>query len=1005
MPMHLPFTPNHVQLISACYPPNAALLTAGPDYRPNSQELSRMTYYASNRPGKINKLASELEKRVRLDSRKAKAGNIRARSSLLITLATIKALATECRRDLPLLTASLLASVNLALTTLSNDLEVAARAGSVFTAWTTYTDGHLIGVDQSITQDYMSCLQAFTTLGRFGSQDQEVMNRTRLIGLAALTGVVTSEALYHSTQQLKAQVSIFMVALIAPLLLVEVSALDHEVSEVKTQPNSPYLSDFRNRPTMERRATSIHLHVTGQTGPSHRDVANAAMRALSALFEHSNGSQAGVSIQAAIDSLSEIDAWDKPEHCRWFAVRAAEWTQYQYRYGIPTRLVECLVQDQDAPQTTGRHSTLAAMITAVFTSPIPLVNLSTSDIISSLISVILRRVAKDPDDALLPALVETIASLGTHVYYTDQIQDLAGELISRLIVVETNGVLVNGKSDLGRVRAQAVRCLLAGLHSLIHAAEMHDIAKEDGDDGKTVHRAALAESGVTINVEAEGRTPRPDGHVRPSRRSNVSPEVWQDTLSLLCDADYSVRADYSSTLVSYLEREILKLWDCTDVDGVKRIRAIAEGPTRQASINHSVIFGDSTTRLLNALHAHLYVLATSTNLGVATRSHTPSSQRSVNGDTTTDDAKSQGDDTEENAPSRRSIGIPRSRKMSVMQRLLRNIPSKLSSFANVSATLSDYGNMLAILKAVQMNLPIRGLVTGVPMLLALDSALQGETSTDTASVQRVQAIRDVLAQTWLAIGKVWECPGVVEIAQNVRALSSPWVAMWLIFVQAIPENFSSRLPTLPEPSPGTFHTPQEPSAFAFAAAAADDSVRALDCEGLLLALVSCETVQEATSLDRQSLLRKLTASWSAESAFKDETQPPSASPPSSDGLSPLVKVLPALMPLENLSRASLARSTRGVGITDLREALEGRSSLSNTNLRETAPSLSTLEHASTAHGEMHKLAPVRSRASQQRSRFAGPGEVKDVLNKLGIGKVNTGGMLKPSFTSKKAETR
>lgn len=39
-----------------------------------------MTYYASNRPGKISKLASELEKRVRLDVRKAKAGNVRARA-------------------------------------------------------------------------------------------------------------------------------------------------------------------------------------------------------------------------------------------------------------------------------------------------------------------------------------------------------------------------------------------------------------------------------------------------------------------------------------------------------------------------------------------------------------------------------------------------------------------------------------------------------------------------------------------------------------------------------------------------------------------------------------------------------------------------------------------------------------------------------------------------------------------------------------------------------------
>lgn len=945
-----------------------------------------MTYYASNRPGKINKLASELEKRVRLDSRKAKAGNIRARSSLLITLAIIKALATECRRDLPLLTASLLASVNITLATLSNDLEVAARAGSVFTAWTTYTDGHLIGVDQSITQDYMSCLQAFTALGRFASQDQEVMNRTRLVGLAALTAVVTSEALYHSTQQLKAQVSVFMVALVAPLLLVEVLALDQEVSDVKTQPNSPYLTDFRSRPTMERRATSIHLHVTGESGPSYRDVANAAMRALSALFEHSNGSQAGVSTQAAIDSFNEIEAWDKPEHCRWFAMRAAEWTQYQYRYAIPTRLVECLVQDQDAPQTTGRHRTLAAMITAVFTSPIPLVNLSTSDIISSLISVILRRVAKDPDDALLPAMVECIASLGTHVYYADQIQDLAGELISRLVAVETNGVVVNGKSELGRDRTQAVRCLLAGLLSLIHAAEVHDAAKEDADDGKTVHKAALAESALTVHVEAEGKSARADGHGRPSRRSNVSPEVWQDTLSMLCDGDYAVRADYSCTLVSYLEREIPKLWDYTDVDGVKRIRPLAEGPTQQASINYSVLFGDSTTRFLNALHAHLYVLATATSLGVATASHTPSSQRSVNGDTTTDDAKSQAEDTEENAPSRRSVALPRSRKMSVMQRLLRNVPSKLSSFANVAATLSDYAHMLAVLRAVQTNLPIRGLLTGVPMLLALDGALQNETSTDPASLQRVQAIREVLAQTWLAIGTVWDCAGVTEIAQ-----------------QAIPENYTSILPDLPELSPGAFHAPRQP--IPVTDAAADSAVRALDTEGLLLALVSSETVQEATSLDRQGLLRKFTVSWSAESAFRDDGQPAAANLHGADGLSPLMKVPQAFMPLENLSRASLARSTRGVGVTDLREALEGRSSLSNTNLRETAPSLSTLEHTSTAHGDMHKLAPVRSRTSQQRNRFAGPGEVKDVLNKLGIGKANTGSMLKPSFTSKKAETR
>ena len=80
--MHI-LTPNHVQLISACYPPSSALLTAGPDYSPNSQELSRLTYYAANRPGKISKLGNELEKRVKAESRKAAAGNTRARAYVI----------------------------------------------------------------------------------------------------------------------------------------------------------------------------------------------------------------------------------------------------------------------------------------------------------------------------------------------------------------------------------------------------------------------------------------------------------------------------------------------------------------------------------------------------------------------------------------------------------------------------------------------------------------------------------------------------------------------------------------------------------------------------------------------------------------------------------------------------------------------------------------------------------------------------------------------------------
>lgn len=118
---------------------------------------------------------------------------------------------------------------------------------------------------------------------------------------------------------------------------------------------------------------------------------------------------------------------------------------------------------------------------------------------------------------------------------------------------------------------------------------------------------------------------------------------------------------------------------------------------------------------------------------------------------------------------------------------------------------------------------------------------------------------------------------------------------------------------------------------------------------------------------------------------------------SGDGLSPLIKVAPALMHAENLSMQSLARSGRGVGVTDLREALEGRSSMSNPNLAGRVPSISTLDHTSSVYpgaDQFAKLAPQRSRPQRTKPR---PGEVREVLNKLGIGKQNGLGNVKSSF--------
>jgi hypothetical protein len=57
--------------------------------------------------------------------------DLSSRSSLLVTLAIYKALATECRRDISLLSPTLLSSLDITLAALPSDLEICVRAASV----------------------------------------------------------------------------------------------------------------------------------------------------------------------------------------------------------------------------------------------------------------------------------------------------------------------------------------------------------------------------------------------------------------------------------------------------------------------------------------------------------------------------------------------------------------------------------------------------------------------------------------------------------------------------------------------------------------------------------------------------------------------------------------------------------------------------------------------------------------------------------------------------------
>lgn len=123
--------------------------------------------------------------------------------------------------------------------------------------------------------------------------------------------------------------------------------------------------------------------------------------------------------------------------------------------------------------------------------------------------------------------------------------------------------------------------------------------------------------------------------------------------------------------------------------------------------------------------------------------------------------------------------------------------------------------------------------------------------------------------------------------------------------------------------------------------------------------------------------------------------------PRGDGVNPVLKISPALMHIENLSLQSLTRSTRGVGVNDLRDALEGRSGMSSSALVQTAPSVSSYDYAaySIRSSEVRQTDSGRSsRAARVKQPFNkdSPNEVRDVLNRLGIGPKRANSPLKPS---------
>lgn len=346
-----------------------------------------------------------------------------------------------------------------------------------------------------------------------------------------------------------------------------------------------------------------------------------------------------------------------------------------------------------------------------------------------------------------------------------------------------------------------MRCLVSCLAGLIKVAAKHATSQEVSSHSLEATHEHPDASGVAADPAPQQPERGPSVGSVGGRRNLISPETWQDTLAILCEADYGLRADYARALSMFISSELPQ--------GL--VPSTTESSLSLSTSSHlkgHVDFSgsDETIRFLNAMHATVYTLAVAPTLGLSASAATapsdtgtdtssepsPVTEDNVSIANTTatvqlnfiDSTPVQSPVTEDTPPSTFSVargakastgasshrGTHRSRTASLALSLIdASDGPRLVSPAPAPACPSDYSHAVAIMSSAIQRTPAKAILTGVPMLLALDKISCAGLSSNEDDVLRGrrQALREAIAQIWSVIALVIESPELQEFTEKV----------------------------------------------------------------------------------------------------------------------------------------------------------------------------------------------------------------------------------------------
>lgn len=551
--------PKHQRLILQCYPGGR-----GVDKRPNASELSYLLYYVSTRRAKLAKVGGFLEKIGKHYVSHNRFGDVQ------VTLDILKSIIEKCPEDLDLYGVN---SMTIMLNALnSNDLSQSQHVAEVFDTFCAAHDKRkAFNFDKTYTESFYALTKRLIEIGSEKHSTNEL--EWQQISINSCKSVASSNAL-NSKAGLAQGESLFQLNLVISLLVRTVygsrensgsKRVDHLMQlgrdiDVHSKNDDLRLSDLSesdrpNATESEKKAAS-----DGPTDvTSARDVQITALKTLKSLV--GNLSSLRGTIQAV--TLYVIHEKYDPAWCRALLFQLTKWTQVNIRYYFILTLVS-LLTDNLKSEPEGQVD-LCYYLQSILSSSVSMIGLSIIDVMRVLLShqhsiidssnLSLTRLPLHESQAengklrnskekanidliLVTAIRGVIASLGTHVYYADQLCDMIAEILGHLCAKAGSALLFNDLTETATTYSNT---------SVSHQAN------EDRKLGNVSSSVAINDLQVIKDILHTASATKSD-EVRVLRVNE-----WEASFGLLSHSDAEVGLAYISTFIYYLKCASSKL--------------------------------------------------------------------------------------------------------------------------------------------------------------------------------------------------------------------------------------------------------------------------------------------------------------------------------------------------------------------------------------------------------------------------------------------------------------